>query len=51
MPRDAPLPAPLAPLAGAASRDITVTKKKDSVTITSGSNSAPVIYTFRLAHN
>jgi hypothetical protein len=52
LPRDAPLPAPLAPLAGAASRDITVTKKKDSVTITSeGSKSAPVIYTFRLAHN
>jgi hypothetical protein len=52
LPRDAPLPAPLAPLAGAASRDITVTRKKDGVTITSeGSKTAPVIYTFRLAHN
>ena len=52
VPRDAALPAPIAPLAGAASRDIIVTKKKDAVTVSSeGSKTAPVIYTFRLAHN
>ena len=52
LPKDAPLPAPLAPIAGAASRDITVVKKKDGVTVTSdGPKTAPVLYTFRLAHN
>jgi hypothetical protein len=52
VPRDTPLPAPIAPLAGAASRDITVVTKKGSVTVTPGGNkTAPVIYTFRLAHN
>ena len=52
VPRDAPLPAPLAPIAGAASRDITIVQKKDGVTVQSkGAPSAPVIYTFRLAHN
>jgi hypothetical protein len=51
LPKGEALPAPLAPLAGAASRDITVVKKKDTVTVTSaGSKTAPVIYTFRLAH-
>lgn len=48
---EAQLPAPLAPMAGAASRDITVTKKKDGVTVSSGNKTGPVIYTFRLAHN
>jgi hypothetical protein len=52
LPRNVPLPVPIAPLAAAASRDITVTKKKDGVTVTSeGSKTAPVIYVFRLAHN
>jgi hypothetical protein len=52
LPKGASLPAPIAPIAQAASRDIIVTKKKDGVTVTSeGSKTAPVIYTFRLAHN
>lgn len=52
VPAHAALPAPIAPLAGAASRDITVVKKKDSTTVsTSAGDSAPVIYTFRLAHH
>ena len=52
LPRNAPLPAPLAPIAGAASRDITIVRKKDEVTVKSGgAKTAPVIYTFRLAHN
>ena len=52
MPQNAPLPAPLAPIAGAASRDITIIRKNDEVTVQSdGAKSAPVIYTFRLAHN
>ncbi|MES2390170.1 MAG: DUF4384 domain-containing protein [Acidobacteriota bacterium] len=53
LPKDAPLPAPLQPIAGAASRDITVVKKKDSVTVgasTSKVTTGPVVYTFRLAH-
>ena len=51
LPKGAPLPAPLAPMAGMASRDITVVKKKDGVTVGSkGNTRAPVIYTFRLAH-
>ncbi len=52
VPPGAPLPAPLAPIAGAASRDITIVRKKDEVTVQSDSaKTAPVIYTFRLAHN
>jgi len=52
LPKGESLPAPLAPIAQAASRDITVTKKKDGVTVTSeGSKTAPFIYVFRLAHN
>jgi Domain of unknown function (DUF4384) len=51
LPKDAPLPAPLVPLAGMASRDITIVQKKDGVTVAAkGSTSAPVIYTFRMAH-
>lgn len=51
LPHDAQLPAPLVPLAGAASRDIVVTKKKDSTNVASPAGaSSPVIYTFRLAH-
>ena len=52
VPRDAVLPAPLVPIAGMASRDITVVKKQGTVTVGSnGSRTAPVIYTFRMAHN
>ncbi len=52
VPKGEALPAPIAPLAATASRDIIVTKKKDGVTVTSeGSRTAPVIYVFRLAHN
>lgn len=52
LPKGASLPAPIAPIAQAASRDIIVTRKKDGVTVTSeGSKAAPVIYVFRLAHN
>lgn len=51
LPPNAPLPAPLQGVAGAASRDIIISKSKDGVTVTAPeSNSAPVIYTFRLAH-
>ena len=51
LPANATLPAPIAPLAGAASRDITVTKKSGTTTIaTPTATDAPVIYTFRLAH-
>ena len=51
LPQNAPLPAPLAPIAGAASRDITIVRKNDAVTVQSGAAStAPVLYTFRLAH-
>jgi Domain of unknown function (DUF4384) len=52
LPHDAQLPAPLVPLAGAASRDIVVTKKKGSTNVASSAGaSSPVIYTFRLAHH
>lgn len=52
LPKSTTLPAPIAPIAATASRDIIVTKKKDGVTVTSeGSKTAPVIYVFRLAHN
>ena len=52
LPRDAPLPAPLVPLAGMASRDIKVVKGQDGVTVgATTSKTAPVIYTFRLAHH
>jgi hypothetical protein len=51
LPHDAQLPAPLVPLAGSASRDIVVTKKKGSTNVASPAGaSSPVIYTFRLAH-
>jgi hypothetical protein len=51
LPNDAPLPAPLAPIAKTASRDITIVDKKDGVTVgLKGNSSEPVIYTFRLAH-
>jgi hypothetical protein len=52
VPKDAALPAPIAPIAGSASRDITVVKKQDTVTVgASAGRNAPVLYTFRLAHH
>jgi hypothetical protein len=52
LPQGEPLPAPIAPLAGSASRDITITRQKDAVTVTGQANqTAPLIYTFRLAHH
>jgi hypothetical protein len=52
VPKGAALPAPIAPLAGLASRDIKVVKKQDTVTVGgTGNKTAPVIYTFRLAHH
>jgi hypothetical protein len=51
LPKGEPLPAPLAPMAGMASRDITIVQKKDGVTVGSKGNArGPVIYTFRMAH-
>ena len=45
------LPPPLAPLAGSASRDIVFSKKKGDQTVAvAGPQSAPMLYTFRLAH-
>ena len=45
------LPAPLVPLAGSASRDIVFSKKKGQATVeVAGSSIAPMLYTFRLAH-
>jgi len=51
LPKGEPLPAPLAPMAGMASRDITIVQKNDGVTVGSkGNTRGPVIYTFRMAH-
>jgi len=44
------LPAPLAPLAGSASRDITFTNKSNGTVGVTGESAAPMLYTFRLAH-
>lgn len=51
MPAGAPVPAPLAPLAHNASRDLVfVEEAEGAVGVTGGQPSAPVLYTFRLAH-
>ncbi len=51
IPAGSALPAPLAPIAGAASRDIIFSKKKGETTVAvNGAGSAPMLYTFRLAH-
>lgn len=51
VPQGAALPPALAPIAGMASRDITIVQKKDGVTVGSkGNTHGPVIYTFRMAH-
>ena len=44
------LPAPLAPIAGSASRDITFTNKPNGTVGVQGESTAPILYTFRLAH-
>jgi hypothetical protein len=44
------LPAPIAPLAGGASRDIVVSRKENGAVGVGGPASAPLLYTFRLAH-
>jgi hypothetical protein len=44
------LPAPIAPLANGASRDITFTSKANGTVGVVGESTAPMLYTFRLAH-
>ena len=44
------LPAPIAPLADGASRDITFTNKANGTVGVAGESAAPMLYTFRLAH-
>ncbi len=50
LPTGQELPAPLAPLAGGASRDITFTNKANGTVGVQGESTAPMLYTFRLAH-
>jgi hypothetical protein len=50
VPQTQALPAPIAPIAGSASRDLTFTSKKGGTVSVSGGASAPSLYTFRLAH-
>jgi hypothetical protein len=51
VPPGQPLPAPIAPIAAQASRDLTFTKKPGGSTVdVNGGTSAPSLYTFRLAH-
>jgi hypothetical protein len=50
VPRDQDLPAPLAPIAGSASRDITFINKPNGTVGVQGESRAPMLYTFRLAH-
>ena len=51
VPPGAALPPEISPIAGSASRDITFTQNNDSTTVGANAGKAPVIYTFRLAHN
>ena len=50
LPAGQALPAPLAPIAGGASRDITFTNKANGTVGVQGESAAPMLYTFRLAH-
>ena len=50
LPEGKALPPALAPLAGTASRDIIFKKQSDGTVSVAGGSAAPVIYTFRLAH-
>jgi Domain of unknown function (DUF4384) len=51
VPANQPLPAQIAPLAGSASRDIIFTKQSGATVGVEGGTTAPIIYTFRLAHH
>jgi hypothetical protein len=50
VPRGQDLPTPLAPMAGGASRDLTFVNKANGTVGVQGASSAPMLYTFRLAH-
>ena len=50
LPNGQALPPALAPMAGSASRDIIFKKQSDGTVSVAGGSTAPVIYTFRLAH-
>jgi hypothetical protein len=50
LPQSQPLPAPLAPIAAGASRDITFTNKANGTVGVTGESASPMLYTFRLAH-
>jgi hypothetical protein len=50
VPRGQDLPTPLAPMAGGASRDLTFVNKANGTVGVQGTSSAPMLYTFRLAH-
>jgi Domain of unknown function (DUF4384) len=50
VPAGQPLPAPIAPLANSASRDIVFTNQSGGTVGVTGGAIAPLIYTFRLAH-
>jgi hypothetical protein len=50
VPQGQKLPAPLAPIAGSASRDITFVNKGNGTVGVQGESTAPMLYTFRLAH-
>lgn len=50
VPRGQDLPAPLAPIAESASRDITFINKANGSVGVQGESTAPMLYTFRLAH-
>lgn len=50
LPASQSVPAPIAPMAGAASRDIVLSKKRTGTVSVSGDASTPMLYTFRLAH-
>ncbi len=50
VPQGQDLPAPLAPIAGSASRDITFINKGNGTVGVQGEGRAPMLYTFRLAH-
>jgi hypothetical protein len=50
VPPNQPLPAPIAPMAGQASRDLTFTSKKGGAVSVNGGTAAPSLYIFKLAH-
>ena len=50
VPQSQTLPAPIAPMAGSASRDLVFKKNESGGVTVSGPQTAPLLYTFRLAH-